>query len=265
LLAQLAGLALTQFPPSLVAGPGNQAVAVGAQVTFSISALDATAYQWLFAGRKIKGATNDTYVLSRATAAESGLYAVEVINPFGTVTSANARLMVDVPPRITLQPRGGNAITGHTFVLSARAAGSSPLSYQWQFNDSDIEHATNASLALEHLQTNAAGSYAVVAHNAVGSAPSVVAVLNVIVPPQIASQPASVDALDGASVTFSVTAEGTAPLHYQWLRDGAAIAHQTNSLLAISGVKPAQAGRFQVLVRNQGGSVLSSAAVLRVE
>jgi phospholipase/lecithinase/hemolysin len=265
LVAQLAGVAIAQFPPSLLAGPSNQTVAVGDPVTFSASSLDATAYQWLLAGHKIKGATNDTYVLSSATTAEAGQYAVEAINPSGTVTSAEARLLVDVPPRITLQPRGGNGIAGKTFALSARATGSTPLSYQWQFNNSDIANATNAALLLKDLQTNQAGSYDVVARNAVGFAPSGVAVLNVIVPPQITSQPASTNVESGAAVTFSVTAEGTAPLHYQWERDGAAIAGQTNSLLAISAVKPAQAGKYQVLVKNQGGSVLSSAAVLKVE
>jgi phospholipase/lecithinase/hemolysin len=265
LLAQLAGSVITQFPPSFVAEPGNQTVAVGDRVTFSVSALDATAYQWLFAGHKIIGATNDTYVLSNATAAAAGVYAVEAMSPFGTATSANARLIVDVAPRIAVQPRSGNGIAGKTVVLSARATGSSPLSYQWQFHDSDIASATNATLVLTHLQTNAAGSYAVVAYNAVGSATSRVAVLNVIVPPQITSQPASVDAVDGAAVTFSVVAQGTAPFHYQWLRDGVGMAHQTNSSFTISAVKPAQAGRFRVLVRNKGGSVLSSAAVLQVE
>jgi phospholipase/lecithinase/hemolysin len=265
LIAQLAGGTLTQFPPSLLTGPSNQIVAVGDQVTFSVSALDATSYQWLFANRRIAGATNDTYVLPHATAAKAGLYAVEVTNPFGSVISGNARLLVEVAPRITVQPRGGNGIAGRTFALSARASGSAPLRYQWQFNDADIANATNAALVLKNLQTNAAGSYALAASNAVGSATSRVVVLEVIVPPQITSQPASVEVAVGTAATFSVTAEGTAPLHYQWLRDGVAIARQTNSSFTISAVKTAQAGQYRVLVRNQGGSVLSSAAALKVE
>jgi hypothetical protein len=265
MLSQYVAPALSEFPPSLVAGPSNQTVAVGESVTFSVTALDATAYQWRVAGRKIAGATNVMYVIPSVTAAKAGLYSVQVSNSYGTATSGEARLVVEIPPNITVQPRDENGIAGRSAVLSARAAGSSPLTYQWQFNGSDIINATKATLVLTNLQTNAAGAYAVIANNAVGSATSHVATLNVIVPPQIVSPPTSANALAGSSVTFSVVADGTAPLHYQWLRDAVVLPRRTNSSLTISAVTPAQAGRFQVLVKNQGGSVLSAVAVLKVE
>ena len=265
MLSQYVDTALSEFPPSLVAGPSNQTVAAGESATFSVTALDATAFQWRWAGRKIAGATNVTYVIPSVTAAMAGLYSVEVSNSYGAVMSGDARLLVDVAPRITVQPRDENGIAGRSAVLSARATGSSPLAYQWQFNGSNIVNATKATLILTNLQTNAVGEYAMIAYNPVGSATSHVATLNVIVPPQIVGSPASVDVMAGSSVTFSVAADGTAPLHYQWLRDGLSLPHQTNSSLTISDVTLAQAGRFQVLVRNQGGSVLSAAAVLKVE
>jgi phospholipase/lecithinase/hemolysin len=265
LLSQFVDTALSEFPPSLLAGPSNQTVAVGEPVTFTVTALDASAYQWRMDGHKIAGATNAAYGIPSVTVAEAGLYSVEAINPYGTVMSSDARLMVDVAPRIVAQPSSQNGIAGRSAVLSARATGSSPLAYQWQFNGADIASATKATLILTNLQTNAAGAYAMIASNAAGAATSHVAMLNVIVPPQIVSPPASVAAVAGTSVTFSVEADGTAPLRYQWLRDGVALPRQTNSSLTISAVTPAQAGRFQVLVKNQGGSVLSASATLKVE
>ncbi|MGP8238836.1 MAG: immunoglobulin domain-containing protein [Limisphaerales bacterium] len=265
LLSQYVDTALSEFPPSFVAGPSNQTAAVGQSVTFSVIALDATAYQWQLAGRKIKGATNVMYIIPSVTAAMAGLYSVEVGNSYGTATSGEARLAVEIPPSITVQPRSQNGIAGRSAVLSARATGSLPLVYQWQFNGSNILNATKATLILTNLQTNAAGAYALIANNAAGAATSHVATLSIIVPPQIVSPPTNVNALAGSSVTFSVVADGTAPLRYQWLRDGVSLARQTNSSLTISAVTPAQSGRFQVLVRNQGGSVLSAAAVLKVE
>src|ERR1700675_238136 len=46
-------------------------------------------------------------------------------------------------------------------------------------------------------------------------------------PPSIATPPASVDVTVGQTATFSVIAAGTAPLSYQWQRNGANIAGAT--------------------------------------
>jgi plastocyanin len=265
LVATLAESALFEIPPSLKAGPSNQTVAVGQRVTFSASALYATTYQWDFAGHKIAGATNATYVIASAKVAQAGLYSVTAINSYGRATSGSARLVVDVPPQFTVQPASQNGIAGRSVTLSAHASGSTPLAYQWEFDGGAIKNAAKAILVLTDLQTNAAGLYAVIASNAVGSATSHVATLTVIVPPSITSQPASVKAVAGSSVTFTVVAEGTAPLHYQWERDGAGLTGKTNSSLTLPAVKSAQAGKFRVLVRNLGGSVVSSNAVLTVK
>lgn len=265
LLSQAVNTALAEFPPSLLAGPSNQTVALGGTATFKVTALDANDYQWLLAGRKIAGATNAAYHISSATAAQAGLYSVEAMNPSGTVMSGEARLVVDQPPSIALQPRDETGIAGRSAVLSARATGSSPLDYQWQLNGSNIAGATKSTLILTNLQTNAAGAYVMIAANAVGSATSHVATLSILVPPQIVSPPTNVEAVVGTRVTFSVVANGTEPLRYQWLRDGMSLSGQTNSSLTIAAVTLAQAGRFQVLVKNQGGSALSANATLRVD
>jgi alpha-amylase len=54
-------------------------------------------------------------------------------------------------------------------------------------------------------------------------------------------------------VTLGVTAEGTEPLEYQWLRDGEEVPGATDSAL-----KAATAGTYRVLVRNRAGTVLSA-------
>ena len=264
LLAQLAEMTLDEFAPELVSAPADQAVAVGAAASFSVTALDATSYQWYFKGHPIAHATNANYTVTAATAARSGLYDVKVSNASGVVTSPTARLIVENPPRITVQPRSQNGIAGRSVALSSRAAGAAPLAYQWQFNGANIAGATRPALLLTNLQTNETGSYTLTVTNLVGAAASHVAILNVIVPPQIIAQPTNVTAVFGSAVTFSAQANGTGPLHYQWERNGAAIRGQTNAACTISGVKLSQAGRYRVLVRNQGGSVLSAPAILTV-
>jgi glucose/arabinose dehydrogenase len=83
--------------------------------------------------------------------------------------------------------------------------------------------------------------------------------------PTITTQPASRTVAAGASVTFSVGASGTAPLRYQWRRNGATITGATAQSYTIASVVQADSGvRFSVVVSNDVGSVTSGDAVLTV-
>lgn len=80
--------------------------------------------------------------------------------------------------------------------------------------------------------------------------------------PEFLSQPVSIDTLEGAPVTFSVSAIGSAPLFYQWTLNGDAISGATNRLLGIESAGPDAAGVYQVMVRNASGTNLSQEASL---
>jgi hypothetical protein len=82
--------------------------------------------------------------------------------------------------------------------------------------------------------------------------------------PTISAQPQSRSANAGASVTFSVTADGTAPLSYQWRREGTNIATATGATLQLTNVQLANAGTYSVIVTNSAGSILSSNASLTI-
>src|SRR5437762_5670498 len=99
--------------------------------------------------------------------------------------------------------------------------GTSPFGYQWRFNGSALSGSTNATLALSNVQSNQAGSYTVVITNVAGSVTSSVATLTVYVPPFITTQPASQAITQGVSTSFSIAANGTGPLNYQWSYNGA--------------------------------------------
>ena len=74
-------------------------------------------------------------------------------------------------------------------------------------------------------------------------------------------QPQAVDA--GATASFSVTAAGTAPLIYQWQKNGVAIAGATDSTYTTPATTVSDSGAsFTVAVTNSSGTVTSSAAVL---
>ncbi len=88
--------------------------------------------------------------------------------------------------------------------------------------------------------------------------------LTVGTPPAITDQPLSATKIIGESVTFSVTASGTAPLSYQWRKDGASISGATSSIYTIPSVVLSDAGSYDVVVSNAYGSVNSNTATLTV-
>ncbi len=81
--------------------------------------------------------------------------------------------------------------------------------------------------------------------------------------PVITAQPSSLTVLEGSSATFSVTATGTG-LNYQWRFNGSSISGATAGSYTIASVQSSDAGTYDVVVSNDGGSVTSSGAVLTV-
>jgi endonuclease/exonuclease/phosphatase family metal-dependent hydrolase len=83
--------------------------------------------------------------------------------------------------------------------------------------------------------------------------------------PSITTQPQSKLVSPGSNVTFSVTADGTAPLAYQWLFNGTnIISGATTNSYTVAGAQFTNAGNYSVVVANLYGSVTSSNAVLTV-
>src|SRR5581483_1322597 len=63
---------------------------------------------------------------------------------------------------------------------------------------------------------------------------------------------------------FSVTASGTAPLSYQWKKNGTNISGATNSAFSITNVQTTDGAGYTVTVSNSAGSVTSNTATLTV-
>jgi len=83
-------------------------------------------------------------------------------------------------------------------------------------------------------------------------------------PPVILNQPVSHTVGFPNVVTFSVTADGTIPLLYQWFKDGGSIAGATNSSYTINNATLAEQGSYFAVVRNSLGAATSSNAVLTI-
>ncbi len=173
-----------------------------------------------------------------------------------------------LPPAITTQPLGQTVSVGGSVTFSVVATGTAPLGYQWQKDGTNLPGATAASLVLSSVTTADAGVYTVVVTNSAGSVTSTNATLvvngNSAVAPSITTQPASQTVSAGANVTFAVVATGTAPLEYQWQKNGADIPGATSAALTLTAVTAAAAGNYRVVVSNGAGSVTSATATLTV-
>ncbi len=285
-------LLTVQASPIIVAQPNtNQSMAVGSTATLAVTAVGTVPlhYQWwngtnqvmngsVPQGPSISGATTNVLIITDVQTNHSGDYTVTVTNISGSATSSIASLTVtNVPPAITLQPASLTNGVGTTATLTVTANGTVPLSYQWQLdglnlaNGGSISGATTNALVISNVQTNNAGSYAVIINNPGGSVTSSNAVLTVLSSPVIVVQPTNNQALEvGSTATFSVTAIGMVPLSYHWqvnganLVNGGSISGATGNVLTISNVQTNNTGNYTVVVTNLAGSVTSSNSVLTV-
>ncbi len=82
--------------------------------------------------------------------------------------------------------------------------------------------------------------------------------------PEISQQPQSRTVNLGQPATFTVSAQGTEPLSFQWRRDGCDISGATSASYTLDAAKSTDAGIYSVIVRNAGGIATSGNAALQV-
>jgi hypothetical protein len=253
-------------PPAITSQPQSRTNVIGTTAAFGASASGTAplSYQWQFNGVSLGGVTDSSLVLANVQPVDAGNYAVRVSNSAGAITSAIATLTVLVPPAISAQPQSRTNIAGTTASFNGAASGSAPFSYQWQFNGANIAGATSATLNLPNVQVTDAGEYSFVVTNAAGGATSAVAVLTVLVPPNITNQPNSRTNVVGTAAAFSASATGTAPLGYQWQFNGLNIVDATDATLTLVNLQAVQAGNYTVTITNVAGAATSAVAVLTV-
>jgi Concanavalin A-like lectin/glucanases superfamily/Immunoglobulin domain len=173
-------------------------------------------------------------------------------------------------PSISNQPASQSVTAGENVTFSVVASSPLSLSYQWTFNGSSIAGATGSSYTKNNVQPADAGTYAVVVKSLAGTVVrgqtvSANAVLTVIVPPAITTQPASQTVMEGSVATFSVAASGSTPLSYQWNLNGEGIGGATASSFTTEALDMTASGRiYSVRVANGAGFVASAGALLRV-
>ncbi len=262
--------------PSITNQPDNQSVLEGQTATFSVQASGTTprSYQWYKNGSLINGATSSSYTTPAAQLGDSGSqFHVVVSNAIGNRTSNPATLTVTsniVPPTITGHPQSQTVVEGGAGIFSVSANGTQPLNYAWYKNGSLVASGPSSSYVTPpaSLSDNGAQFYVIVSNSA-GNATSNSATLTVLsaaVAPAITSQPANASVLEGQSASFTVGASGTAPLSYQWSKNGVPITGATGASYVTPPTTLQDNGAlYTVRVTNSAGFADSGAAMLTVQ
>jgi len=207
---------------------------------------------------------DNQYTINPVASSNAGNYDCVVTNGCGSATSDTATLTVNTPPVITDDPDNQTVCEGGIVSFSIAATGAGPLSYQWRKNGSNIPGATSSSHTINPVAPGNTGSYDCVVTNACGSTTSGAGTLTVNTAPLITDDPDSQAICEGSAAIFTVSASGTAPLSYQWRKDGTNIPGATGSSYTINPVAPFDAGRYDCVVTNTCGSATSDAATLAI-
>jgi hypothetical protein len=186
----------------------------------------------------------------------------------GTALPAGLLVIPSTAPSITTPPANQTAYVGQTATFTVVAAGTAPLTYQWQMNGMNVgtnsPSFTTATLAL--VQNNA--KITVKVTNSAGSVTSNQATLTVkaVPPPTITVQPQNRTVDVGFTATFAVTATSPAPITYQWFKNGFAVAGATAATYTTPATTMANSGDvYTVTVTNSAGPTTSHPATLTVE
>lgn len=259
-------LRITNAAPAIATQPANTTAFVSNAVNFTVEAIGPGPfrYQWRFNGDDIENATNATLSLTTAYYPDVGNYSVAVLNPFGFVISSNATLVLNGPPYIKTQPLPLTVAAGDPASLSVSALGSTPFSFQWQRDGTDVPGATATTFALASAQFTNQGGYTVVITNTYGAVTSAVALLLVNSPPFFTAQPMNKIADQDTAVVFTPGVLGSPPLRFQWKFNGADLSGETNVSLTFASVQHAATGTYSLAVTNPFGFMVSSNATLVV-
>ncbi len=200
-------------------------------------------------------------------------------NDFGTTVSNVATLSVvaAVPPAITQPPQSQQIAEGQTASFTVVAGGLPGPEICWQSRASDTQPWADVGFncpgrgtyTTSALSVAASGTqYRAVARSSAGSVPSEPATVTVTrspAPPSISSQPAALTVTAGSTAVFAAAINGTAPLSYQWFRNGVAMAGANAPVLQLPAVDVGDSGsRYELEIGNGAGSVRSASATLTV-
>lgn len=172
----------------------------------------------------------------------------------------------------TRTPASPTVLNNVQVTFTVTVTGTGPFTYQWRKDGQNLGAPVVSALTTNTLVFTAGldddGAYDCVVTNAVGEVESNVVPLDVVtIVPVITAETSGNTLFVGEAINLSVTADGQAPLRYQWRLNGKAIAGATNPTYStVATLK--NGGEYTCLVTNAaspGGDVSGSMGILVLE
>lgn len=196
----VASLYVSNFPPVITGiGPASITDNAGQPISFTVTNSGTAPFSYFWyqetatATNLVSATTNATLTLTNIGGGNTGNYEVVVSNLSTiAVTSSVVSLTVTNDPNIEVQPANAQGLADGTVQFAVTVAGTSPISYQWYFSDTNgnpiapvsngtqgdnsvNSGVTNSILAIANLQPADLTNFVVVVTDNYGSATSSVA------------------------------------------------------------------------------------------
>ncbi|XP_057200052.1 peroxidasin homolog isoform X1 [Triplophysa rosa] len=271
--------------PSFVIQPQNTEVLVGESVTLECSATgqpqpritwtkgDQTA---LPVDPRINITPSGGLYIQSVNQADGGQYACFASNNIDTI-HANAYIIVQARPQITVTPRDQSVLEGHTVDFPCEASGYPQPVIAWTRGGSPLPNErrhvilSTGSLRISRVALHDQGQYECQAVSPVGTARAAVQ-LNVLqtVTPVFTNAPRDLTVESGSDVQIPCSAQGEPTPILTWSKDGVQITESgkfhinPEGYLEVHDVGLADGGRYECVARNSIG-YSSSSMVLTVQ
>ncbi|KAL3057510.1 hypothetical protein OYC64_007888 [Pagothenia borchgrevinki] len=182
-------------------------------------------------------------MISHTRKSDAGMYVCVGTNMVGERDSDPAELVVYERPVLVRRPVNQVVMEEETVDFLCEVHGDPPPTVRWRREEGELprgrfEIRNGNSLRLFRVKEEDEGTYTCTSENSVGKTEAS-AMLQVHVPPQIASKPRDQIASQGRSVTFECGTTGNPPPAIFWQKEG-------SQMLLFPGQPPSQSGRYSV-------------------
>ncbi|XP_053279284.1 roundabout homolog 2 [Pleuronectes platessa] len=182
-------------------------------------------------------------MISHTRKSDAGMYVCVGTNMVGERDSDPAELVVYERPVLVRRPVNQVVMEDETVDFLCEVHGDPPPTVRWRREEGELprgrfEIRNGNSLRLFRVKEQDEGTYTCTSENSVGKTEAS-AMLQVHVPPQIASKPRDQITTQGMSVTFQCGTTGNPPPAIFWQKEG-------SQMLLFPGQPPSQSGRYSV-------------------
>ncbi|XP_049433381.1 roundabout homolog 2 isoform X2 [Epinephelus fuscoguttatus] len=182
-------------------------------------------------------------MISHTRKSDAGMYVCVGTNMVGERDSDPAELVVYERPVLVRRPVNQVVMEEETVDFLCEVHGDPPPTVRWRRDEGELprgrfEIRNGNSLRLFRVKEQDEGTYTCTSENSVGKTEAS-AMLQVHVPPQIATKPRDQIATQGRSITFQCGTTGNPPPAIFWQKEG-------SQMLLFPGQPPSQSGRYSV-------------------